>query len=45
MGLMTIKAEHISYDMSGYPVSSIKADTAREALNQVKRRIALRVSI
>ena len=33
---MTIKAEHISYDMSGYPVSSIKADTAREALNQVK---------
>ncbi len=35
-GLVTIKAEHISYDMSGYPVSSIKADTAREALNQVK---------
>lgn len=35
-GLVTIKAEHISYDMSGYPVSSIKADTAREALNQAK---------
>ena len=34
-GLVTIKAEHIRYDMSGYPVSPFKAGTVSSALSSL----------
>lgn len=35
-GLVTVKAEHISYDMSGYPVTPFVANDAREALEYLE---------
>ena len=35
-GIVTIRAEHISYDLSGYPVGPIKAGSVIDAFNQIK---------
>lgn len=35
-GLVTIKAEHISYDMAGYPVSRFTASNVGEAFKKLK---------
>ena len=35
-GLVTVKAEHISYDMSGYPVRPFTASDAATALSSLK---------
>ena len=35
-GLVTIKAEHISYDMAGYPVSRFTASSVEEAFEKLK---------
>ena len=35
-GFVTVKAEHISYDMAGYPVSRFTASNAAEALTGLK---------
>lgn len=35
-GLVTIKAEHISYDMAGYPVLPFESNSARDALIKLK---------
>ena len=35
-GLVTVKAEHISYDMSGYPVASFEASDVVTALSNLK---------
>lgn len=35
-GLVTVKAEHISYDMTGYPVSPFAASDAASALSGLK---------
>ena len=35
-GLVTIKAEHISYDMAGYPVSRFTASCVEEAFEKLK---------
>ena len=36
-GLVTVKAEHISYDMTGYPIMPFKAGSAAEAFEGLKR--------
>lgn len=35
-GMVTINAEHISYDMSGYPVSPFTADTLQNAVADIE---------
>lgn len=35
-GLVTVKAEHISYDLSGYPVMPFTADGMNDALAKIK---------
>ncbi len=35
-GLVTVKAEHISYDMTGYPLSPFKAQNVAEAFKNLK---------
>lgn len=35
-GIVTINAAHISYDLSGIPVSEFEATTAADALNKIK---------
>lgn len=35
-GIVTINAAHISYDLSGYPVSEFEATSPTEAFNQIK---------
>lgn len=35
-GLITVQAEHISYDMTGYPVRSFEASNASDALTGLK---------
>lgn len=40
-GVVTINAEHISYDLSGYPISSLEATTAGEALSMIPGSIPL----
>lgn len=37
-GLVTVKAEHISYDMAGYPVSAFTANSAGAALSSLKSK-------
>ncbi len=36
-GVITINAEHISYDLAGIPVSPFEADSCTEALQAIKR--------
>ena len=40
-GIVTINAEHISYDMSGYPVSAFAADTVQNAFINMKTASAI----
>lgn len=40
-GIVTVNAEHISYDLSGYPVSSFKAETAVTAFDNMKDALVL----
>ena len=40
-GIVTINAEHISYDMSGYPVSAFAADTVQNAFINMKSASAV----
>lgn len=38
-GLVTVQAEHISYDMSGYPVGLFSASNAADALAGLKKHV------
>lgn len=40
-GIVTMNAEHISYDMSGYPVSAFAADTVQNAFINMKSASAV----
>lgn len=40
-GLVTINAEHISYDLSGYPVSTFTATSASSAMTLLKSKSAV----
>lgn len=40
-GIVTINAEHISYDMSGYPVSAFTAGTPGDAITKLKANCAV----
>ena len=40
-GIVTVNAEHISYDMSGYPVSAFAADTVQNAFINMKSASAV----
>lgn len=40
-GIVTINAQHISYDMSGYPVSPFTATSAATALTNIKNASAI----
>ena len=40
-GIVTINAEHISYDMSGYPVSAFAADSVQNAFINMKSASAV----
>ncbi len=40
-GIVTVNAEHISYDMSGYPVSPFVADTIQNAFINMKSASAI----
>ena len=40
-GIVTVNAEHISYDMSGYPVSAFVADTIQNAFINMKSASAV----
>ena len=40
-GIVTVNAEHISYDMSGYPVSAFVADTVQNAFINMKSASAV----
>lgn len=40
-GIVTVNAEHISYDMSGYPVSAFVADNIQNAFSSMKKSSAV----